>query len=90
MPHPYKDELCPLPRNEAIELVLKKRPKKKKQPVSTSTLTTATGTVLPSIQTIPVTPSTNPQHEIRTEAVAPSNPQHEICREATVKQSTTY
>ena len=66
MPHPYKDELSPLPSNEVIELVLKKRPKKKKQPV-TSTLTTATGTDLPSIQTTPVAPS-NPQHETRTEA----------------------
>ena len=79
VPHPYKDELCPLPSNEVIQLVLKKRPKKKKQPVTTNTLTTATGTVLPSIQTTPVAPSKNPQHETRTCTEAASNPHHETC-----------
>ena len=46
VPYPYKDELCPLPSNQVIELVLKKRPKKKS--VTTSALTTVTETLLPS------------------------------------------
>ena len=32
VPHPYKDEICPLPSNEVIQMVIKtKRPRKKKQ-----------------------------------------------------------
>jgi len=72
VPHPYKDEVCPLPSNEVIEIVLKRRPKKTKPVTSTLTNTTitvlpsvqtttnTTRTVLPSIQTTPVARSTPP------------------------------
>ena len=59
VPHPYKDITCPLPSNEIIQMVLKRKPKKKtKQTTGAATTTTATTTVGTAITNAAVTTTT--------------------------------
>ena len=59
VPHPFKDELCPLPSNEVIEMVVKKRPRRKQ------TASTINTTITPNVNINPTTtgaipPTTTP------------------------------
>ena len=59
MPHPFKDELCPLPSNEVIEMVVKKRPRKKQTAPTINTTTTPNVNINPTT-TGAIPPTTTP------------------------------